>query len=112
MEKIQSEERFEAIIHEPALTIAVFKTTWCPDCHFIDPFMPDIESANPEVTFIEVDAEALLSVAERNHILGIPSFVAFKGGKEVIRFVNKLRKTRPEIEQFVERAIAVSNAMK
>lgn len=112
MEKVQTEERFEALIHEPGITIAVFKTTWCGDCHFIDPFMPEIESAYPEATFIEVDAEELLPVAERNHILGIPSFVAFKDGKELIRFVNKLRKTRPEIEQFVERAIAVGHAVK
>ena len=111
MEKVQTEERFEALINEQKITIAVFKTTWCQDCHFIDPFMPEIVRANPDVTFIEVDAEQLLSVAERNHIMGIPSFVAFKGGKELVRFVNKLRKTRPEIEQFVERAVEVGHAM-
>lgn len=111
MEKVRTEERFEALIQESGITIAVFKTTWCGDCHYIEPFMPEIEAAYPEVTFIEVDAEELLPVAERNHILGIPSFVAYKGGKEVVRFVNKLRKTRVEIEQFVERATAVGNAL-
>lgn len=35
-------------------------------------------------------------------IFGIPSFVAFKGGKEVGRFVNKERKTRQQIESFIE----------
>lgn len=111
MEKVQTERRFEELIHEPGITVAVFKTSWCVDCHYINPFMPEIESAHPEVTFVEVDAEELLPVAEHYHILGIPSFVAFKGGKELIRFVNKLRKSRTEIEQFVDRAIAVGRAV-
>lgn len=40
MEKVQTVERFKEIIAQPLTTIAVFKTSWCPDCHFIDPFMP------------------------------------------------------------------------
>ena len=35
-------------------------------------------------------------------IFGIPSFVAFKNGKEVGRYVNKERKTREQIEGFIE----------
>ncbi|WP_028546885.1 thioredoxin family protein [Paenibacillus taiwanensis] len=111
MEKLQSVERFTALIAEPHPTIAIFKTSWCSDCHFIDPFMPEVEQKFNEVTFIEVDAEAFEEIAQKYHIMGIPSFVAFKGGKETIRFVNKLRKTQPEIEQFVERAVAVSGAI-
>ncbi|MCE5171511.1 thioredoxin family protein [Paenibacillus profundus] len=112
MEKIQAVERFQEVIAQSQTIIAVFKTSWCPDCHFIDPFMPELEAQfEGKATFVEVDAEQLLDVAQEHHILGIPSFVAFKDGKETIRFVNKLRKTRPEIEQFVERALAVSEAV-
>ncbi|MGG4394397.1 thioredoxin family protein [Paenibacillus thiaminolyticus] len=112
MEKVQTVERFKEIIAQPLTTIAVFKTSWCPDCHFIDPFMPELEAQyEGKAVFFEVDAEALVDVAQQYHILGIPSFVAFKSSKETIRFVNKLRKTRPEIEQFTDRAIAVSEAV-
>ncbi|GAV14499.1 thioredoxin family protein [Paenibacillus sp. MER 180] len=112
MERIETVERFNEIIAQEEPVVAVFKTSWCPDCHFIDPFMPELETNYAgKVTFVEIDSEKLLDVAQQYHILGIPSFVAFKGGKETIRFVNKLRKTRPEIEQFVDRAIAVSAAV-
>lgn len=112
MEKVQTVERFKELIAQPLATIAVFKTSWCPDCHFIDPFMPEVEAQyEGTAVFFEVDAEALVDVAQQYHILGIPSFVAFKNGKETIRLVNKLRKTRQEIEQFVDRAIAVSEAV-
>lgn len=112
MERIETVERFNEIIAQEEPVVAIFKTSWCPDCHFIDPFMPELETNYAgKVTFVEIDSEKLLDVAQQYHILGIPSFVAFKSGKETIRFVNKLRKTRPEIEQFVDRAIAVSAAV-
>ncbi|MWC29548.1 thioredoxin family protein [Paenibacillus sp. MMS18-CY102] len=94
------------------LTIAVFKTTWCADCHFIDPFMPDLEQAYADrLTFVHVDRDDLPDLCSELNILGIPSFIAFKNGKEVIRYVNKLRKTREEIEQFLDRAVEVAAAL-
>ncbi|WP_442603323.1 thioredoxin family protein [Paenibacillus sp. KN14-4R] len=112
MQKISTEQRFREEIASDTLTIAVFKTVWCKDCHFIDLFMPDVVQhyAN-QVKFIELDRDEVLDLCEELHILGIPSFIAFKKGQEVVRFVSKLRKTRDEIEQFVDRAIAVSAAL-
>ncbi|WP_028594042.1 thioredoxin family protein [Paenibacillus assamensis] len=111
MEKVSKTERFNEVIAQEGTTIAVFKTSWCPDCHFIDPFMPEVVQTYDKATFIEVDAEALQDVASEYNIMGIPSFVAYKNGKETIRFVNKLRKSRTEIEEFVQRAIAVAEAL-
>ncbi|CAM3371527.1 hypothetical protein PATA110615_32005 [Paenibacillus taichungensis] len=39
------------------------------------------------------------------NIKGIPSFVAYADGREIIRFVNKLRISQNEIEQFLELSI-------
>ena len=35
-------------------------------------------------------------------ILGIPSFIAYDKGEELSRFVSKLRKTKPEIQAFID----------
>ncbi|GKU80341.1 thioredoxin family protein [Paenibacillus sp. L3-i20] len=112
MNKLTTDAAFrEATIGE-GLTIAVFKTTWCKDCHYINPFMPDLENKyEGRVQFFEVDRDDLPDLCSELNILGIPSFIAFKNGKEVIRFVSKLRKTREEIEEFVDRAIAVGNSL-
>lgn len=112
MEKIHDEAAFRAKIEENALTIAVFRTTWCPDCHFIDPFMPSVEEAYAgKLRFIELDRDELPDLCGELNILGIPSFIAFREGKELVRFVNKLRKSREEIEQFLDRAVEVSQAL-
>lgn len=108
MQLINSKEDFTAVTHSSQLTVAVFKADWCGDCRYIDPFMPEVESQYADrLTLVEVDVEATGDVSQEQNILGIPSFVAYANGKELVRFVNKARKSREEIEQFLDRAVAV-----
>ncbi|MFD2613731.1 thioredoxin family protein [Paenibacillus gansuensis] len=112
MEQIKDTAAFHAITADSKPTIAVFKTTWCPDCHFIDPFMPELEASyGDRLNFIHVDRDDMPELCEELNILGIPSFIAFKEGKELIRFVSKLRKSREEIEQFLDRSLEVAAAV-
>ncbi|MUT68527.1 co-chaperone YbbN [Paenibacillus sp. NEAU-GSW1] len=113
MNKLSTDAAFrEAVQSEDIITVAVFKTTWCPDCHFIEPFMPEVEqNYNGKINFYEIDRDELPDLCSELNILGIPSFVAFRGGQELIRFVSKLRKSREEIEQFLERAVQVAETL-
>ncbi|SDT19192.1 Thioredoxin [Paenibacillaceae bacterium GAS479] len=112
MQKLTTEEQFRSLAEESGVTVAVFKTTWCADCHFIDPFMPELEQKYAgRISFVEIDRDDMPDLCSELNILGIPSFVAFREGKELIRFVNKLRKSREEIEQFLERALEVADAL-
>ncbi|ETT78921.1 thioredoxin family protein [Paenibacillus sp. FSL R7-0204] len=108
MDKISSPAQFQVAIQSPRLTVAVFKADWCVDCKFIDPFMPDVEQKYAErLTLVEVDVDAVGDVSQEQNILGIPSFVAYTDGRELVRFVNKLRKSREEIEKFLDTALDV-----
>jgi len=108
MQMINSKEDFITVTHSSQLTVAVFKADWCGDCRYIDPFMPEVESEYADrLTLVEVDVEATGDVSQEQNILGIPSFVAYANGKELVRFVNKARKSREEIEQFLDRAVSV-----
>lgn len=79
-----------------------FTASWCGDCHFIKPFMPEIAADFPEYQFIEVDRDKFIDVAAEWNIFGIPSFVVVNDGKELGRLVNKDRKTKEEIENFLK----------
>lgn len=112
MNFITTEEVFRQKIAQPKLTVIVFKTTWCKDCHYIEPFMPAVEQHYADqIDFYEIDRDQLPDLCSEYNILGIPSFIAFRNGQEIVRFVNKLRKDRAEIEQFLERALQVSEAL-
>ncbi|MFS1125957.1 thioredoxin family protein, partial [Enterococcus faecalis] len=78
---------------------------WCGDCRFIKPQMPEIENDFSDWQFIEVDRDKYIDVAAEWNIFGIPSFVVIQDGKELGRLVNKDRKTKQEIESFLESVI-------
>jgi len=80
--------------------VLFFTENWCSDCRFIKPAMPEIEATHPEYTFIEVDRDVYIDVAIEWGIMGIPSFVVIEDGKETGRLVNKLRKTKEEVNAF------------
>jgi thiol-disulfide isomerase/thioredoxin len=79
-----------------------FSAEWCSDCAFIKPAMPEIEAEYPEYQFLAVDRDDNMDLAADLAIFGIPSFVAFENGKEIGRFVNKDRKTKKQVENFID----------
>lgn len=81
--------------------VFLFTADWCPDCHFIDPFMPEIEQEFASLTFVSVNRDKFIDICAEHDIYGIPSFLVYKNGKEAGRFVNKDRKTKEQIEQFL-----------
>ncbi len=63
--------------------------------------MPEIEQDFADYTFIKVDRDDNIKVAQEMGVMGIPSFIAFEDGKEIGRFVNKDRKTKQQVEDFI-----------
>lgn len=101
MRQLETVEQYNEIIKDGNV-ILVFSADWCGDCRFIEPALPEIEKEFPEFTFIKVDRDQFIEICQENDVLGIPSFVAFKDGKEVGRFVSRDRKTKEEITQFIK----------
>lgn len=101
MDKLTSIEEFQSLKNN-GKHIFMFSADWCPDCRFIDPFLPEIEDENKEFTFVYVDRDQFIDLCAELDIFGIPSFVAFSDGKELGRFVSKDRKTKEEIENFIK----------
>ncbi|MTB48122.1 thioredoxin family protein [Streptococcus uberis] len=91
------------IIEKPEKIVLFFTADWCPDCQFIYPVMPEIEAENADFTFVRVNRDNFMEVAQEWNIFGIPSFVVLENGKEIGRLVNKLRKTKAEINDFLAR---------
>lgn len=85
----------------PGKHMLFFTAGWCPDCVFIKPAMPEIEKDFADYTFIKVDRDDNIKVAQEMGVMGIPSFIAFEDGKEIGRFVNKDRKTKQQVEDFI-----------
>lgn len=81
--------------------VLFFTADWCPDCRFIKPAMPEIEAEFSQFEFVLVDRDENIDLCQEMMIMGIPSFVVYEDGKEKARFVNKDRKTKKEVEDFL-----------
>ena len=56
----------------------------------------------PFSTKCVVDRDEMIDLCKDLDIMGIPSFIGYDNGKETGRFVSKLRKTKDQIEAFIE----------
>ena len=73
-----------SLVSKPASAIFLFKA-----------------STNSDAKFYKVDRDGSIDVAKELNIFGIPSFVVYQDGKEIGRLVNKDRKTKEEVENFL-----------
>ncbi len=113
MKEIKTQSEFDQAIASDKPVVVKFYTDWCPDCHRIDPFMPEVEEAyRDKVDMVAVNRDNFPELSQQLDVFGIPSFIAFKNGKELVRFVSKLGKSRAEIEQFLDRVVQVSDTLK
>ncbi|WP_044340699.1 thioredoxin family protein [Rossellomorea aquimaris] len=100
MRKLESVEEFHQL-KENGKHVFMFSADWCPDCRVIEPVLPEIESQYSEYTFLYVDRDQFIDLCIELDIFGIPSFLAYGDGRELGRFVNKDRKTKEQIENFM-----------
>ena len=101
MKNLETMEQFESLKNN-GKHIFLFTAGWCPDCRVIEPILPEIESKYEEYEFISVDRDDFIDLCIQMDVFGIPSFVAFDNGEELGRFVSKNRKTKEEIENFIQ----------
>ncbi|WP_226036388.1 thioredoxin family protein [Aquibacillus saliphilus] len=100
MKNLQTNEQLESYLN--GKTILMFSADWCPDCRIIEPILPEIEEKYNHYTFIHVDRDQFIDVCQKYDVFGIPSFIAFEKGEEVGRLISKDRKTKDEIETFID----------
>lgn len=101
MTAIHSMEEFKKAASADGVNVFTFSANWCPDCRFIEPFMPKLVETYSDYHFYYVDRDENIEICQELMIMGIPSFVAFKNGSESGRFVSKLRKSEKEINDFL-----------
>lgn len=101
MKRIESVEQFRQVAAEERV-VFMFSADWCGDCKFIEPAMPEIEQENSDFAFYLVDRDQFIDLCAELSIFGIPSFLVYEDGEEAGRFVSKDRKTKEEINDFLQ----------
>ena len=105
MIKLKNTKEFYEAVEQDQISIVYFYTKWCPDCFAIKPVLPRLEQEFNKVTFYSFDRDKDINLAKHLEIYGIPSFLVFKDGEEIGRYVDKLRKTYLQVRTFIEEVL-------
>lgn len=101
MKALESKEQYYEMINNEQV-IMLFTADWCPDCRVIEHLLPELEKNYSEYQFYLIDRDDFIDICQEYDIFGIPSFLAFNKGKELGRFVSKNRKSKEQIELFID----------
>nr|KJB59445.1 hypothetical protein B456_009G254900 [Gossypium raimondii] len=68
-----------------------FYATWCGPCQFMVPVLNEVSATlKDKIQVVKIDTEKYPSIADKYNIQGLPTFIIFKDGKPLDRFVRCL----------------------
>ncbi len=98
MAEIANKQKFEELLNSGELVIVDFFATWCGPCQMYMPIFDEV-SQEAGINMVKVDIDQETDLAGEQGVMGVPTTVAFKDGKEVSRFSGF--KSKEELLEFI-----------
>jgi thioredoxin len=101
-----SDGDLERVVRDAEVPVLVdFYADWCGPCKTMAPLLDDLAARHAgELLVGKLDTDRNPTMAARFQIRGIPTLIAFRGGREVAREVGAVPRAR--LEELVARASA------
>jgi thioredoxin 1 len=87
MEKITADE-FEDKLTASQFVIMDFSSPGCAPCKRVAPLLTELveEMSDVDISACEVDVSENVEIAQKLMVLGVPTIIIFKDGREIKRF--------------------------
>lgn len=88
MEKIKSSDDFEDKVKASEYVLMDFSSPGCAPCKKVPPLLEEIleEMRDTNISVYEVDITENMEIAQKFFVMGVPTIIIFKNGKEMKRF--------------------------
>ncbi len=101
--KIITTEEFNEVTKE-GLTLVDFFADWCGPCKMLGPILEKLDEEYPDVTFVKVNVDDNMELAEKYGIMSIPAVYVFKNGEVLNKMVGFSDETG--VRRFIDEAVA------
>ena len=95
-ELVVTDATFSNLVLEADLPVVVdFGADWCPPCQKMDPIVEEVASENRESFLVaKLDTDRNPRITEKYRINALPTFIVFRDGKVIGRFIGGMPKAR------------------
>ena len=84
---------FNSIINSSELVLIDFHANWCGPCKVLAPILKDVKQELADtIKIIKIDVDKNQTLASEYQVLGVPTLMLFKNGKQVWRQSGVLQK--------------------
>jgi thioredoxin len=105
-----TDAEFEKIVLKSEVPVLVdFWAVWCGPCRMIAPYVEELAKEYGEKAVIaKMDTDANPQTPMKYGIMGIPTLIVFKGGKEVDRQVGVPRQPKEVLKGKLDKALTIA----
>lgn len=97
--RIVNEAEFDEIVKD-GITLVDFFADWCGPCKMLSPVLEELDNDYPAMTFVKVNCDNDMHLAERFNIMTIPAVLIFKQGDMIAQSIGY--KGKEEMKKFIE----------
>lgn len=76
------------------VSVIDFHADWCAPCRILSPIVEDVSKELKDVKFGKVDVDKESKLAQRFHVMSVPTLIFFKKGKQVDRTIGVLEREK------------------
>ena len=80
-EKELTKDNFEKVIGGEKPVLVDFWASWCGPCQMMTPIVEELANEEKEVIVGKLNIDEHPEVAEKYHVMSVPTFLMFKDGK-------------------------------
>ncbi len=82
MKYLEKAEEYSKILKKD-LVLVDFFATWCGPCRLLSKEIESLAKKRPDLEIVKVDIDKFPDIADKNHIMVVPTMKIYKKGNEV-----------------------------